>query len=231
MKTLFIIILLTVLSFSLQVIEQERKHDQFAKQIMFQVRDDCGGGGGGGSSSPSSSSSSQSNKTKQFFVTPNFIQCLKNTTAVPISIINSISNKTYIFMTEDYEYVTSGYSQMTLNKINARFKFCAIVIEKPPATRAETNGYPCGSALGVTECFIEHLSETDGNDLKNAYYDPKTVQTKNARAGTTNDEETDSMWKDLIVSHLDNDPGCFVNCLEKNNCTYYFGYYLGYYNN
>ena len=134
-------------------------------------------------------------------------------------------------MTEDYEYVTSGYSQMTLNKINARFKFCAIVIEKPPATRADTNGYPCGSALGVTECFIEHLSETDGNDLKNAYYDPKTVQTKNARAGTTNDEETDSMWKDLIVSHLDNDPGCFVDCLEKNNCTYYFGYYLGYYNN
>ena len=229
MKTLFIIILLTVLSFSLQVIERERKPDRFA-QYMVQC-DDCGGGGGGGSSSSSSSSSSQSNKTKKFFVEPNFIQCLMNTTAVPISIINSISNKTYIFMTEDYEYVTSGYSQMTLNKINARFKFCAIVIEKPPATRAETNGYPCGSALGVTECFIEHLSETDGNDLKNAYYDPKTVQTKNARAGTTNDEETDSMWKDLIVSHLDNDPGCFVNCLEKNNCTYYFGYYLGYYNN
>ena len=227
MKTLFIIILLTVLSFSLQVIERERKPDRFAK-YMAQVRDDCGGGGGGGSSS---SSSSQPNKTKKFFVKPNFIQCLKDTTAVPISIINSISNKIYIFMTEDYEYVTSGYSQMTLNKINARFKFCAIVIEKPPATRAETNGYPCGSALGVTECFIEHLSETDGNDLKNAYYDPKTVQTKNARAGTTNDEETDSMWKDLIVSHLDNDPGCFVNCLEKNNCTYYFGYYLGYYNN
>ena len=227
MKTLFIIILLTVLSFSLQVIERERKPDRFAK-YMAQVRDDCGGGGGGGSSS---SSSSQPNKTKKFFVKPNFIQCLKDTTAVPISIINSISINTYIFMTEDYEYVTSGYSQMTLNKINARFKFCAIVIEKPPATRAETNGYPCGSALGVTECFIEHLSETDGNDLKNAYYDPKTVQTKNARAGTTNDEETDSMWKDLIVSHLDNDPGCFVNCLEKNNCTYYFGYYLGYYNN
>ena len=227
MKTLFIIILLTVLSFSLQVIERERKPDRFAK-YMAQVRDDCGGGGGGGSSS---SSSSQPNKTKKFFVKPNFIQCLKDTTAVPISIINSISINTYIFMTEDYEYVTSGYSQMTLNKINARFKFCAIVIEKPPATRAETNGYPCGSALGVTECFIEHLSETDGNDLKNAYYDPKTVQTKNARAGTTNDEETDSMWKDLIVSHLDNDPGCFVDCLEKNNCTYYFGYYLGYYNN
>ena len=226
MKTLFIIILLTVLSFSLQVIERERKPDRFA-QYMVQC-DDCGGGGGGGSSS---SSSSQPNKTKKFFVKPNFIQCLKDTTAVPISIINSISINTYIFMTEDYEYVTSGYSQMTLNKINARFKFCAIVIEKPPATRAETNGYPCGSALGVTECFIEHLSETDGNDLKNAYYDPKTVQTKNARAGTTNDEETDSMWKDLIVSHLDNDPGCFVNCLEKNNCTYYFGYYLGYYNN
>ena len=227
MKTLFIIILLTVLSFSLQVIERERKPDRFAK-YMAQVRDDCGGGGGGGSSS---SSSSQPNKTKKFFVKPNFIQCLKDTTAVPISIINSISNKIYINMTEDYEYVTSGYSQMTLNKINARFKFCAIVIEKPPATRAETNGYPCGSALGVTECFIEHLSETDGNDLKNAYYDPKTVQTKNARAGTTNDEETDSMWKDLIVSHLNNDPGCFVDCLEKNNCTYYFGYYLGYYNN
>ena len=226
MKTLFIIILLTVLSFSLQVIERERKPDRFA-QYMVQC-DDCGGGGGGGSSS---SSSSQPNKTKKFFVKPNFIQCLKDTTAVPISIINSISNKIYIFMTEDYEYVTSGYSQMTLNKINARFKFCAIVIEKPPATRAETNGYPCGSALGVTECFIEHLSETDGSDLKNAYYDPRTVQTKNARAGTTNDEETDSMWKDLIVSHLDNDPGCFVNCLEKNNCTYYFGYYLGYYNN
>ena len=134
-------------------------------------------------------------------------------------------------MTEDYEYVTSGYSQMTLNKINARFKFCAIVIEKPPATRAETNGYPCGSALGVTECFIEHLSETDGNDLQFAYYDGKKVQTKNARAGTTNDEETDSMWKDEIVIHLDNDPGCFVDCLEKNNCTHYFGYYLGYYNN
>ena len=134
-------------------------------------------------------------------------------------------------MTEDYEYVTSGYSQMTLNKINARFKFCAIAIEGPPTTRAGEGDYSCGNALGVTECFIEHLSETDGNDLKNAYYDPKTVQTKNARAGTTNDEETDSMWKDLIVSHLDNDPGCFVNCLEKNNCTYYFGYYLGYYNN
>ena len=227
MKTLFIIILLTVLSFSLQVIEQERKHDQFAKPIMFQVRDDCGGGGGGGSSS---SSSSQPNKTKKFFVKPNFIQCLKDTTAVPISIINSISINTYIFMTEDYEYVTSGYSQMTLNKINARFKFCAIVIEKPPATRAETNGYPCGSALGVTECFIEHLSELDGNNLQIAY-DAKTVQTKNAKAGTTNDEETDSMWKDEIVIHLDNDPGCFVDCLEKNNCTYYFGYYLGYYNN
>ena len=216
MKILFFLILFTLLSFSLEVNEQ--------------VSDDqeCKGCGGGGSSS---SSSSQPNKTKKFFVKPNFIQCLKDTTAVPISIINSISINTYIFMTEDYEYVTSGYSQMTLNKINARFKFCAIVIEKPPATRAETNGYPCGSALGVTECFIEHLSETDGNDLKNAYYDPKTVQTKNARAGTTNDEETDSMWKDLIVSHLDNDPGCFVNCLEKNNCTYYFGYYLGYYNN
>ena len=216
MKILFFLILFTLLSFSLEVNEQ--------------VSDDqeCKGCGGGGSSS---SSSSQPNKTKKFFVKPNFIQCLKDTTAVPISIINSISINTYIFMTEDYEYVTSGYSQMTLNKINARFKFCAIVIEKPPATRAETNGYPCGSALGVTECFIEHLSETDGNDLKNAYYDPKTVQTKNARAGTTKDEETDSMWKDLIVSHLDNDPGCFVNCLEKNNCTYYFGYYLGYYNN
>ena len=216
MKILFFLILFTLLSFSLEVNEQ--------------VIDDreCEGCGGGGSSS---SSSSQSNKTKKFFVRPNFIQCLKDTTAVPISIINSISNKIYIFMTEDYEYVTSGYSQMTLNKINARFKFCAIVIEKPPATRAETNGYPCGSALGVTECFIEHLSETDGNDLKNAYYDPKTVQTKNARAGTTNDEETDSMWKDEIVIHLDNDPGCFVDCLEKNNCTYYFGYYLGYYNN
>ena len=228
MKTLFIIILLTVLSFSLQVIERGREHDSFLKQYM--VQDDCGRGGGGGSSSSSSSSSSQSNKTKQFFVEPNFIQCLKDTAAVPISIINSISINTYIFMTEDYEYVTSGYSQMTLNKINARFKFCAIVIEKPPATRAETNGYPCGSALGVTECFIEHLSETDGNNLQIAY-DEKTVQTKNAKAGTTNDEETDSMWKDEIVIHLDNDPGCFVDCLEKNNCTYYFGYYLGYYNN
>ena len=228
MKTLFIIILLTVLSFSLQVIERGREHDSFLKQYM--VQDDCGRGGGGGSSSSSSSSSSQSNKTKKFFVEPNFIQCLKDTAAVPISIINSISINTYIFMTEDYEYVTSGYSQMTLNKINARFKFCAIVIEKPPATRAETNGYPCGSALGVTECFIEHLSELDGNNLQIAY-DAKTVQTKNAKAGTTNDEETDSMWKDEIVIHLDNDPGCFVDCLEKNNCTYYFGYYLGYYNN
>ena len=218
MKILFFLILFTLLSFSLEVNVNEQDSDDR----------ECEGCGGGGSSS---SSSSQPNKTKKFFVEPNFIQCLKDTTAVPISIINSISINTYIFMTEDYEYVTSGYSQMTLNKINARFKFCAIVIEKPPATRAETNGYPCGSALGVTECFIEHLSETDGNDLKNAYYDPKTVQTKNARAGTTNDEETDSMWKDLIVSHLDNDPGCFVNCLEKNNCTYYFGYYLGYYNN
>ena len=223
MKTLFIIILLTVLSFSLQVIE--RVHDSFVKQEMDQVHDDCEGCGGG-----VSSSSSQPNKTKKFFVEPNFIQCLKDTAVVPISIINSISINTYIFMTEDYEYVTSGYSQMTLNKINARFKFCAIVIEKPPATRAETNGYPCGSALGVTECFIEHLSETDGNDLQNAYY-AKTVQTINAKAGTTNDEETDSMWKDEIVIHLDNDPGCFVDCLEKNNCTYYFGYYLGYYNN
>ena len=119
MKTLFIIILLTVLSFSLQVIERE--HDSFAKQYMAQVRDDdCGGGGGGGSSSSSSSSSSQPNKTKKFFVKPNFIQCLKDTTAVPLSIINSISNKTYINMTEDYEYVISGYPKMTLNKINTR---------------------------------------------------------------------------------------------------------------
>ena len=147
MKTLFIIILLTVLSFSLQVIERERKPDRFA-QYMVQC-DDCGGGGGGGSSS---SSSSQPNKTKKFFVKPNFIQCLKDTTAVPISIINSISINTYIFMTEDYEYVTSGYSQMTLNKINARFKFCAIAIEGPPTSaRACSSDYSCGNALGVTE--------------------------------------------------------------------------------
>ena len=217
MKILFFLILFTLLSFSLEVNVNDQDSDDR----------ECEGCGGGGSSS---SSSSQPNKTKKFFVKPNFIQCLKDTTAVPISIINSISINTYIFMTEDYEYVTSGYSQMTLNKINARFKFCAIVIEKPPATRAETNGYPCGSALGVTECFIEHLSELDGNNLQIAY-DEKTVQTKNAKAGTTNDEETDSMWKDEIVIHLDNDPGCFVDCLEKNNCTYYFGYYLGYYNN
>ena len=54
-------------------------------------------------------------------------------------------------MTEDYEYVTSGYSQMTLNKINARFKFCAIAIEGPPTTRAGEGDYSCGNALGVTE--------------------------------------------------------------------------------
>ena len=78
MKILFFLILFTLLSFSLEVNEQ--------------VSDDqeCKGCGGGGSSS---SSSSQPNKTKKFFVKPNFIQCLKDTTAVPISIINSISNK------------------------------------------------------------------------------------------------------------------------------------------
>ena len=137
MKILFFLILFTLLSFSLEVNEQ--------------VSDDqeCKGCGGGGSSS---SSSSQPNKTKKFFVKPNFIQCLKDTTAVPISIINSISNKIYIFMTEDYEYVTSGYSQMTLNKINARFKFCAIAIEGPPTSaRACSSDYSCGNALGVTE--------------------------------------------------------------------------------
>ena len=97
MKILFFLILFTLLSFSLEVIGQDR--------LMMIDDRECGGGGGGGSSSSSSSSSSQSNKTKKFFVVPNFIQCLKNTTAVPISIINSISNKTYINMTEDYEYV------------------------------------------------------------------------------------------------------------------------------
>ena len=61
----------------------------------------CGGG-----LSTSSSSSSQSDKTKKFEVTPNFIICLNDTNAVPISIINSVSTKDYIFMTENYEYVT-----------------------------------------------------------------------------------------------------------------------------
>ena len=107
MKILFFLILFTLLSFSLEVNVNDQDSDDR----------ECEGCGGGGSSS---SSSSQPNKTKKFFVKPNFIQCLKDTTAVPISIINSISNKTYIFMTEDYEYVTSGYSQMTLNKINTR---------------------------------------------------------------------------------------------------------------
>ena len=223
MKTLFIIILLTVLSFSLQVIERERKPDRFA-QYMVQC-DDCGGGGGGGSSS---SSSSQPNKTKKFFVKPNFIQCLKDTTAVPISIINSISNKLYIFMTEDYEYVTSGYSQMTLNKINARFKFCAIAIEGPPTTRAGEGDYSCGNALGVTECFIEHLSEKDGNDLKNAY-DSRIVTIPRGRSGESETEEDDTEWKDQIVNLLYNDQKHFVNCLQDNTCVYYFGDYLGYY--
>ena len=226
MKTLFIIILLTVLSFSLQVIERGREHDSFLKQYM--VQDDCGRGGGGGSSSSSSSSSSQSNKTKKFFVEPNFIQCLKDTAAVPISIINSISINTYIFMTEDYEYVTSGYSQMTLNKINARFKFCAIVIEKPPATRAETNGYPCGSALGVTECFIEHLSELDGNNLQIAY-DSRIVTRARGRSGESETVVDDTEWKDQIVNLLYNDQKHFVNCLQDNTCVYYFGDYFGYY--
>ena len=224
MKTLFIIILLTVLSFSLQVIERGREHNSFLKQYM--VQDDCGRGGGGGSSS---SSSSQSNKTKKFFVEPNFIQCLKDTTAVPISIINSISINTYIFMTEDYEYVTSGYSQMTLNKINARFKFCAIVIEGPPTTtRADTGDYSCGSALGVTECFIEHLSEKDGNDLKNAY-DSRIVTIPRGRSGESEEVVDDTEWKDQIVNLLYNDQKHFVNCLQDNTCIYYFGDYLGYY--
>ena len=55
-------------------------------------------------------------------------------------------------MTEEYEYVTSGYSQIILNKINARFKFCAIAIEGPPTSaRACSSDYSCGNALGVTE--------------------------------------------------------------------------------
>ena len=227
MKTLFIIILLTVLSFSLQVIERGREHDSFLKQYM--VQDDCGRGGGGGSSSSSSSSSSQSNKTKKFFVEPNFIQCLKDTTAVPISIINSISINTYIFMTEDYEYVTSGYSQMTLNKINARFKFCAIAIEGPPATTRACGGdYSCGNALGVTECFIEHLSELDGNNLKNAY-DSRIVTKPRGRSGESETVVDDTEWKDQIVNLLYYDQKHFVNCLQDNTCVYYFGDYLGYY--
>ena len=217
MNNLFFLVLFILLSLSLQV------------QESFMVNDDpecrnCGGG----SSTSSSSSSSQSNKTKQFYITPNFIQCLKNTTAVPISIINSISTKTYIYMTEEYEYVTSGYSQMTLNKINARFKFCAIVIEGPPsATRAGSGDYSCGNDEGVTECFKHYLDEADRNDLQNAY-DSRIVQAKSARSGTSKNEENDA-WKKLIVSKLDSDPGCFVDCLENNNCTYYFGDYLGYY--
>ena len=117
---------------------------------------------------------------------------------------------------------------MTLNKINARFKFCAIVIEGPPATRAGPADYSCGNDYGVTECFIEHLEEEEGNNLQNAY-DTRTVQSTNVRSGTSKDEEDDT-WKDLIVIHLDNEPGYFVDCLENNNCTYYFGDYLGYYN-
>ena len=235
MKTLFIFVLFTLLSFSLQVIEPERTMDdarerpsnnRFKNYLAQNVNDDIGGGGS--SSSSSSSSSSQSNKTKQFEVTPKFIQCLKNTTAVPISIINSISTKTDIYMTEEYEYVTSGYSQMTLNKINARFKFCAIVIEgPPPATRGCSADYSCGNDKGVTECFKHYLGEADRNDLEIAY-DSRTVQATNARSGTSKNEKNDR-WEELIVRKLDSDPGYFVDCLENNNCTYYFGAYLGYY--
>ena len=221
MRTLFFFVIFILFSLSLQVVEPAR----------YMVNDDpecrnCGGG-----SSSSSSSSSQSNKTKQFDITPKFIQCLKNTTAVPLSIINSISTKTYIYMTEEYEYVTSGYSQMTLNKINARFKFCAIVIEGPPATtRAEVGDYSCGNALGVTECFIEHLSEESGNDLENAY-DARKVNTTNQRSMGKEEVVDDTDWKDQIVSALSSDSGYFVNCLEKHDCAFYIGYYLGYYDN
>ena len=218
MKNLFFLVLFILLSLSLQVQES----------FMLYNDRECEGCGGGSSSSSSSSSSSQSDKTKQFEVTPTFIQCLKNTTAVPISIINSISTKTYIYMTEEYEYVTSGYSQMTLNKINARFKFCAIVIEgPPPATRAGPADYSCGDDEGVTICFKHYLNEADRNDLEIAY-DTRTVQAKSARSGTSKNEENDR-WEELIVRKLDSDPGYFVDCLENNNCIYYFGDYLGYY--
>ena len=210
MKNIFFLVLFILLSLSLQAFEQQQ----------FMVNDDreCQGCGGGGSST-SSSSSSQSNKTKQFYITPKFIQCLKDSTAVPVSIINSISTKTYIYMTNNYEYVTSGYSQMILNKINARFKFCSIVIERlPPATNSDADEYPCLNALGVTECFIQHLDEESGNDLQNAY---------NARTGNSNEEEDDT-WKELIITYLDNDQGYFVVCLQLYHCAYYFGVYLGY---
>ena len=131
-------------------------------------------------------------------------------------------------MTEDYEYVTSGYSQMTLNKINARFKFCAIAIEGPPTTRAGGGDYSCGNALGVTECFIEHLSEKDGNDLKNAY-DSRIVTIPRGRSGESETVVDDTEWKDQIVNLLYNDQKHFVNCLQDNTCVYYFGDYLGYY--
>ena len=215
MKILFFLILFTLLSFSLEVNVNDQDSDDR----------ECEGCGGGGSSS---SSSSQPNKTKKFFVKPNFIQCLKDTTAVPISIINSISNKIYIFMTEDYEYVTSGYSQMTLNKINARFKFCAIAIEGPPTTRAGEGDYSCGNALGVTECFIEHLSEKDGNDLKNAF-DSRIVTIPRGRSGESETVVDDTEWKDQIVNLLYYDQKHFVNCLQDNTCVYYFADYLDYY--
>ena len=217
MKTLFVLVLFTLLSLSLQIIEQEKK-----------MRDGQSGGCGGGGSSPSSSSSSQSNKTKQFLVRPKFIQCLKDTNVVPVSIINSISTKTYINMTEEYEYVTSGYPQMTLDKVNARFKFCAISIEgPPPATRASSCNYSCGNALGVTECFIKHLQEEEGNDIQKAY-DARKVNIPKGRTGDSEEVVDDTEWKEQIVIHLDNDPGHFVDCLESNICVYYFGYDLGY---
>ena len=212
MKTFSFLVLFTLLSLSLQIMDERSER--------------VGGGGGGPSSS---SSSSQLNKTKQFWVRPNFIQCLKDTTAVPTSIINLISTKTYINMTEEYEYVTSGYSQMILNKINARFKFCAIAIEGPPTSeRGCSRNYSCGNALGVTECFIKHLSEEQGNDLQIAY-DSRKVTTPKGKSGDSEEVVDDTEWKDQIVIHLDNDPGHFVNCLQDNICVYYFGYYLSYY--
>ena len=62
-------------------------------------------------------------------------------------------------------------------------------------------------------------------------YDARKVNTTNQRSMGKEEVVDDTDWKDQIVSALSSDSGYFVNCLEKHDCAFYIGDYLGYYDN
>ena len=164
-----------------------------------------------------------SKKTKPIEVSSRFLKCLKNTTSVPSSIITQVSSKSTIYTTEAYEYVTSGYSTMIQNQINARFKFCALSIygtgNEPAETKAFQNDCYCKDPLAVTECFIQFLP-SQANQFQEAYENQFPIDNKKSRTITIVSEK--KPWSDLIMTYIYTDNMNFVNCLEVNVCTTYF---------